>query len=105
MDIKSIMQQAQEMQGRIAKIQEDLAKTVITGSAGGGMVQARVTGLGEVVSVTIEKQLLAPDEAELLQDLITAAMNDGLRKAKEAGKNAMGQLTHGVNIPGLTNFI
>lgn len=105
MDINNIMQQAQQMQGRIAKIQQDLAKVVVTGSAGGGMVQARVTGLGEVVSVTIEKQLLTPDEAELLQDLITAAMNDGLRKAKEAGKNAMGQLTQGVNIPGLSNLI
>lgn len=105
MDINSIMQQAQQMQGKIASIQQDLAKMVITGSAGGGMVQARVTGLGEVVSVTIEKQLLTPDEAELLQDLITAAINDGLRKAKEAGKNAMGQLTHGVNIPGLSNLI
>ena len=105
MDINNIMQQAQQMQGRIAKIQQDLAKMVVTGTAGGGMVQASVTGLGEVISVTIEKQLLTPDEAELLQDLITAAMNDGVRKAKEAGKNAMGQLTDGVNIPGLSNLI
>jgi hypothetical protein len=105
MDINAIMQQAQQMQGKIAKIQQDMAKMTITGSAGGGMVEVRVTGLGEVLSVKIEKQLLAAEEAELLQDLITAATNDGLRKAKEAGKQAMGQLTHGISIPGLSNLL
>lgn len=105
MDINGIMQQAQQMQGKIAKIQQDLAKMTITGSAGGGMVQVMVTGLGEVISVKIERQLLTPDEADLLQDLIAAATNDGLRKAKETGKQAMGQLTHGINIPGLTNIL
>lgn len=105
MDINGIMQQAQQMQGKIAKIQQDLAKMTITGSAGGGMVQVMVTGLGEVISVKIEQQLLTPAEAELLQDLIAAATNDGLRKAKETGKQAMGQLTHGINIPGLTNIL
>jgi DNA-binding YbaB/EbfC family protein len=105
MDINGIMQQAQQMQGKIAKIQQDLAKMTITGSAGGGMVQVMVTGLGEVISVKIEQQLLTPDEADLLQDLITAATNDGLRKAKETGKQAMGQLTHGINIPGLSNIL
>lgn len=105
MDINGIMQQAQQMQGKIAKIQQDLAKMTITGSAGGGMVQVLVTGLGEVISVKIEQQLLTPDEADLLQDLIAAATNDGLRKAKETGKQAMGQLTHGINIPGLTNIL
>ena len=104
MDISSIMQQAQIMQGKMAKIQEDLAKTTVTGSAGGGMVIAKVTGQGEVVSITIEKELITPNEAELLQDLITAAVNDGLRKAKEAGKQAMGQLTQGMNIPGFPHL-
>ena len=105
MDINGIMQQAQQMQGKIAKIQQDLARMTITGSAGGGMVQVLVTGLGEVISVKIEQQLLTPDEADLLQDLIAAATNDGLRKAKETGKQAMGQLTNGINIPGLTNIL
>ena len=104
MDMSSIMQQAQLMQGKMAKIQEDLAKTVVTGIAGGGMVQAKVTGQGEIISITIEKQLISQDEAELLQDLITAAVNDGLRKARETGKQALGQLTHGMNIPGLSNL-
>ena len=105
MDINGIMQQAQQMQGKIAKIQQDLAKMTITGSAGGGMVQVVVTGLGEMISITIEPQLLTPDEADLLQDLITAATNDGLRKAKEAGKHAMGQLTHDISIPGLNTIL
>ncbi len=104
MDIGSIMQQAQQMQEKMAKIQQDLAQVVVTGSAGGGMVLTRVTGHGEIISITIEKGLIVADEAELLQDLITAAVNDGLRKAKETGKQAMGQLTRGVNLPGLTNL-
>ncbi len=105
MDIGSIMQQAQQMQDKMAKIQQELAQVEVTGSAGGGMVLAKVTGQGEIISITIEKGLIVADEAELLQDLVTAAVNDGLRKAKEAGKQAMGQLTRGVNIPGLANLL
>lgn len=105
MDLSSIMQQAKAMQEKMAKIQEDLAKKSITGSAGGGMVTVTVTGQGDVLSVAIEKEVIDPAEAGMLQDLIVAATNDALRRAKELSKQELGQLTGGLNLPGLTNFM
>lgn len=104
MDLNSIMQQAQQMQAKMAEIQEQLANKSITGSAGGGMVNVTVNGRGDVLGVTIEDALLGSEEKEMLQDLIVAATNDGLRKAKELGKQEMQQLTGGLNIPGLSNL-
>jgi DNA-binding YbaB/EbfC family protein len=105
MDISNIMQQAKAMQEKMAKIQDELSKKIITGSAGGGMVQINVNGQGEVLSMTIEKPVIDPAEAEMLQDLIVAATNDALRKAKDLSKEELGQLTGGLDIPGLTNFM
>ncbi len=104
MDMSSIMKQAQEMQEKMSKIQADLAQKEITGTAGGGMVTVLVNGKGDILSVKIEKELITPDEAEMLQDLIVAATNDGLRKAKELGNQEMGHLTGGMKIPGLSNM-
>ena len=104
MDLNNIMQQAQQMQAKIAEIQEQLANKTITGSAGGGMVNVTVNGRGDVLSVAIEDALLGSEEKEMLQDLIVAATNDGLKKAKELGKQEMQQLTGGLNIPGLSNM-
>jgi len=105
MDLSNIMQQAKAMQEKMAKIQDDLAKKTITGSAGGGMVQVTVNGQGDLLFVTIEKAVIDPEEAVMLQDLIVAATNDAIRKAKELSKQELGQLTGGLNIPGLTNFM
>jgi DNA-binding YbaB/EbfC family protein len=105
MDLNSIMQQAKAMQEKMAKIQEDLSKKTITGSAGGGMVQVVANGQGDILSVSIEKIVIDPQEVEMLQDLVTAATNDAIRKAKELSKQELGQLTGGLNIPGLTNFM
>ena len=104
MDMSNIMKQAQEMQHKMSKIQEDLAQKQITGSAGGGMVTVTVNGRGDILSTKIEKELLNPDEAEMLQDLFVAATNDALRKAKELGTQEMGHLTGGMKIPGLSNM-
>lgn len=104
MDMSSIMKQAQEMQQKMSKIQEDLAQKQITGTAGGGMVTVVANGRGEILSSKIEKELLVPDEAEMLQDLFVAAANDALRKAKELGNQEMGHLTGGMKIPGLNNM-
>lgn len=104
MDINNIMQQAQQMQAKMAEVQEQLAQKSITGSAGGGMVNVTVNGKGEILSISIEDALLVPEEKDMLQDLIVAATNDGLRKAKELGKEEMKQLTGGINIPGLSNI-
>ena len=105
MDLTSLMQQAKVMQEKMAKIQQDLAKKSIVGSAGGGMVQITVNGQGEVLSAAIEKAVIDAGEAEMLQDLIVAATNDALRKAKELSKSELAQLTGGLNLPGLSNFM
>ncbi len=105
MDLSSIMQQAKAMQEKMAKIQDDLAKKTITGSAGGGMVLVTVNGQGDVLSIAIEKTVIDPQESGMLEDLVVAATNDALRKAKELSKQELGQLTGGLNIPGLTNFM
>jgi len=105
MDLSNIMQQAKSMQEKMAKIQEDLAQKTILGTAGGGMVQVTVNGQGEVLSIAVEPQIIDPAEAEMLQDLITAATNDALRKAKDLSQQELGQLTGGLNLPGLTNFM
>lgn len=105
MDISNIMKQAKEMQEKMAKIQEDLSNKSITGTAGGGMVTVVVNGQGDVLSMTLEKIVINPEEASMLQDLIVAATNDALRKAKELSKQEMAQLTGGLNLPGLSNFM
>jgi len=105
MDFTKIMEQAQQMQQKMKQIQSDLAKKTIVGSAGGGMVQVTMNGQGDVLSVEIEKLLINPDEAQMLQDLIVAATNDGLRRVKELSKNELGGLTGGLDLPGLSNFL
>jgi nucleoid-associated protein EbfC len=104
MDMSSIMQQAQQMQQKMKEIQGELAKKSITGSAGGGMVNVTVNGQGDVLAVNIEKALITPDESQMLEDLIVSATNEAIRKAKELSKQELGQLTGGLNLPGLTNF-
>jgi len=98
------MQQAQQMQAKMAEIQKELGNKTITGSAGGGMVNVTVNGRGEVLSIAIEDALLSTEEKEMLQDLVVAATNDGISKAQELGKEEMKQLTGGLNIPGLSNM-
>ncbi len=92
------------MQVKMKEIQEQLANKTISGSAGGGMVTVTVNGKKEVLSVNIKEPLLSVDEKELLQDLVTAATNDALRKAQELSEQEMKTLTGGLNIPGLSNF-
>lgn len=104
MDVNSIMQQAQQMQAKLIEIQQELAKRKTRGTAGGGMVTVTVNGRGEVLAVAIEKELLSPGEAEMLQDLIAAATNDGLRKARELGRQEMAKLTGGMNLPGISDM-
>ncbi|MCB2217961.1 MAG: YbaB/EbfC family nucleoid-associated protein [Desulfobulbaceae bacterium] len=104
MDLSSIMQQARDMQAKMAKIQEELASKVVTGSAGGGMVNVEVTGKGELISISIEPELIDPAERVMLQDLVTAAVNDALRSARDLAKQEMTSLTGGIQIPGVTNM-
>ena len=104
MDLSSIMQQAREMHEKMNKVQNELAAKIITGNAGGGMVTVQATGKGEIISISIEDDVIDPGEKEMLQDLISGAVNDALRKARELAKAEMAGLTGGVQIPGLTNL-
>ncbi len=104
MDMNAIMQQAREMQEKMNKIQIGLAAKRITGSAGGGMVSVEATGKGDIIAITIEDELVNTDEKEMLQDLVAAAVNDAVRKARELAKEEMAGLTGGLQIPGLSNM-
>ena len=99
--MQQIMQQAQAMQKKMAKIQEEMAQKEITGSAGGNMVTAVVNGKQELLSIKIDPQVLNDNDVEMLQDLITAAVNDGLKRSRDMMNEAMGSITGGLNIPGM----
>jgi|SRR5512135_549959 DNA-binding YbaB/EbfC family protein len=96
-----LLKQAQEMQARMAKIQEELASKTVQGSAGGGMVQVTVNGQLNITRVQIESSVINPAEKDMLEDLILAAVNDGMRKARELASAEMSKLTGGMKIPGL----
>lgn len=96
-----LLKQAQEMQARMAKIQEELASKTVQGSAGGGMVQVTVNGQLNVTRVQIESSVINSSEKDMLEDLILAAVNDGMRKARELASAEMSKLTGGIKIPGL----
>jgi len=96
-----IMKQAQQVQARMMKLQEELALKTVEASAGGGMVTAVVNGRFEVLSLKIEKDVVTPDDIEMLQDLVMAAVNEGLRKAQEMAQAEMSKITGGLQIPGM----
>ena len=102
-DFSKMMKQAQKMQEKMMRIQEELATKTVEATSGGGMVTAVVNGRNELVALTIEKDVVDPDDIEMLQDLIVAAVNEGVRKAQEMASEEMGKVTGGLNlnIPGL----
>jgi DNA-binding YbaB/EbfC family protein len=95
------MKMVQQMQNRIVKIQQELAETVVEGTAGGGVVVAKVTGAREFEGIKIDPSAVDPEDVEMLEDLITAAIQDALEKAKAINEQKLGALTGGLNIPGL----
>lgn len=98
----NLMKQAQAMQERMAKIQEEAAAKTVTATAGGGMVSVTASGAMQLVSVTIDPEVLKSQDADMLQDLIIAATNEALRKAREMMAEEMQAVTGGFQIPGLT---
>ena len=99
--MNELVRQAQVMQKKMAKLQEELETRTVEGSAGGGMVTAVVTGANELKSIAIDKTVIDPNDVDMLQDLVLAAVNDGLKKAKAMMEEEMGQLTGGIKMPGL----
>jgi len=98
----NLLKQAQEMQARISKIQEELGQKTVEGSSGGGMVQVTVSGQLAVTAVKIDVTVVNPEEKEMLEDLVLAAVNDGMRKARDMASNEMSKVTGGFKIPGLS---
>jgi len=100
-----IMKQAQQFQARVAKLQEELGDRTVEASAGGGMVTVVANGRQEIVSIAIDPEVIDPEDREMLQDLVMAAVNDGLAKAKEMVNEEMGKLTKGMNLPNLPGLM
>ena len=99
--MEDLLRQAQAMHSKMAEMQEELAKKSVEGSSGGGMVRVIANGKLEILSVSIEKAVIDPNDADMLQDLLTAAVNDALRQARQLAEQEMAGLTGGFKIPGI----
>lgn len=100
-NFSSLFKQAQEMQSKMAEIQEELAKKTVEVSTGGGMVKVTANGLGEILSVRIDPELINMQDREILEDLVLGAVNEAQKKANELRQEEMTRLTGGLKIPGL----
>ena len=98
-DMAKMMKAAQEMQTRMAELQETLARTVVVGEAGAGLVKARCTAKGEITGLEIDPSILVPSEKEVVEDLIVAALADAQAKAAAKGQQEMARLTEGLGLP------
>ena len=100
-DLNKMLQAAQELQGNVAKMQEELAKKEVEASSGGGMVTATVNGHFELTRLAIEKDVVDPADVAMLQDLVVAAVNQAIKKARDMTQEEMAKLTGGLGIPGM----
>src|SRR3954468_17883284 len=98
-DIMKILQQAQEMQGKFQKMQEELQHVTVTGGSGGGMVTVEVSGTGQLKKLKLDPSVVNPADIEMLEDLIVVAVGDAQQKAQKAAQDEMGKLTGGLNLP------
>jgi len=101
MSFANLQRMAQQMQRDMARVQEELAAATVSGSAGGGVVTATATGRQEVVAIAIDPSAVDPDDVEMLQDLVVAAVNDALRAARELAESKMSAVTGGLRLPGM----
>jgi DNA-binding YbaB/EbfC family protein len=101
MGMANLQRMAQQMQQEMLRVQAELEATVVEGSAGGGVVHATVTGKQELVSVTIDPSAVDPDDVDMLQDLVVAAVNEALRASREVAEQKMSAVTGGLRIPGM----
>jgi DNA-binding YbaB/EbfC family protein len=99
--MSDILKQAQALQSKLAELQGEAAGKTVEASAGGGMVTAVVNGKLEVVKIHVEPQVFAANDREMLEDLVVAAVNEGIRKAQQLMAEAMSRVTGGLKIPGL----
>ncbi|MCK5511254.1 MAG: YbaB/EbfC family nucleoid-associated protein [Thermodesulfovibrionia bacterium] len=99
-----LMHKAKKMQQEMAKIQEESKKKIVEASSGGGMVTVTANGAMEIVSIKIEREVVNPEDIEMLQDLIVAAANEALRRAQQMLNEEMSKVTGGLNVPGMGNL-
>lgn len=97
----NIMKQAQQMQARMARVQQELESKEVEVTAGGGMVTARANGKQQLIDLQIEKDVVDPEDIEMLQDLVQAAVNEAIKKSQEMVQEEMSKVTGGMNIPGM----
>ena len=97
----NMMKQAQKLQSKMLKLQDELAEKTVETTAGGGMIKVVANGRQQIVSISIDKEVVDPEDVEMLQDLILAAVNDALTKAQEMVSGEMSKLTGGFNLPGM----
>jgi hypothetical protein len=100
-DFMKMLQQAQEMTGKLKEVQDALAKASVTGSAGGGMVRVEADGKGTVKTVSIDPSVVNPSDVEMLEDLLTVALQEAQRKARELGEEEMKKVAGGMGLAGL----
>ncbi|MDA3916094.1 MAG: YbaB/EbfC family nucleoid-associated protein [Deltaproteobacteria bacterium] len=100
-NMNSMMKKAQNLQKKMMKTQAELATKTIEASSGGGMVKVIANGAQKIESIVMEKEVVDPEDIEMLQDLVLAAVNDALNKSQEMVTSEMGKLTGGLNLPGL----
>jgi DNA-binding YbaB/EbfC family protein len=101
MNMQKMMKQVQKMQAEMTRVQEEVGKKTVEAGAGGGVVRVVVNGHQQVMEIHIDKSAVDPNDVEMLEDLILAAVNEGLRLAQEMSSNEMAKVTGGLNIPGL----
>lgn len=99
---KKMIKQAQQLQKNMMKMQEELESATVEATAGGGAIKAVVTGKMRLESLEIDPEAVTPDDVDMLQDLVIAAVNEGMEKAQEMASSRMSSITGGLNIPGLT---
>ena len=100
-NMNAMMKQAQQLQKKMMKPQAELAKKTVEATAGGGMIKVVANGAQKIESIAFEKEVVDPDDIEMLQDLVLAAVNDALNKSQEMVSAEMGKLTGGLNLPGM----
>jgi DNA-binding YbaB/EbfC family protein len=100
-NMQQAMKQMQKMQAEMARVQEELADQTVTATAGGGAVKVEVTGKLVLRAITIDPEVISSDDLEMLQDLVLAAVNEGLKKAQDLAETELGKVTGNIKIPGL----
>ena len=101
MNMQNLMKQAQKMQRQMQQAQEELATAEVVGAAGGGMVKVTANGLSKITGIEIDPEVIDPEDKEMLEDLILAAVTDAVEQAQALSQEKMGRFTNGMNIPGL----